>query len=335
MADNGQQSGATVPKRPTLQDVAQAASVSVMTVSRALRGSPLVTAETRARIVAEAERVGYRPSLSARSLRTGQSNLISIVSPNIMVPLHVEIMQGAREAAAQHGYRLLLQMDSHPEEWGQAFPADGELVMGEAIKIHQDVSISRTVSLVESANDQVDLCGTNLPGIARDAFAYLHAVGYRRIGYLQSHNNSPLRGWLEARSQLGLEPDPSLIAEVGNGTQAIVDGVRKLVSLSPAMDAMVVVHTFGTPIVLQELARQGLTIGQDIGFIGSEVTHNTWGSVVQPGLSMIRIPGYAIGWSGCSRLIERLRGDHGPRRMIEIPSELVIRQSTPGPRMGS
>jgi DNA-binding LacI/PurR family transcriptional regulator len=56
---------------------------------------------------------------------------------------------------------------------------------------------------------------------------------------------------------------------------------------------------------------------------------------VVPGLSMIRIPGYAIGWSGCLRLIERLRGDDSPRRLIQIPSELTIRQSTPGPLAGS
>jgi LacI family kdg operon repressor len=69
--------------------------------------------------------------------------------------------------------------------------------------------------------------------------------------------------------------------------------------------------------------------------VGSEVSHNVWGKVVSPGLSMIRIPGYAIGWSGCMRLIERLRGDESPRHNIQIPSELVIRQSTPGPRTGS
>ena len=332
MASEQKQTSPPVSKRPTLQDVASGAGVSVMTVSRALQGSPKVSAETRARIVAEAQRVGYRPSISARSLRTGQSKLISIVSPNIVVPLHVEIMQGARDAAAQHGYRLLLQMDSQPEEWGTAFPADGELVMGEAIKIHQDVNPGRTVSLVESTNDRVDLCGTNLPGITRDAFLYLHAAGYRHIGFLQSIANSPKRGWLEAIAQLGLEPDPNLIVEVGSGTQAIADGARQLVAQTPDLDAMVVVHTFGTPVVLQELAHQGLVIGQDIGFIGSEVSHNYWGKVVQPGLSMIRIPGHAIGWSGCNRLIERLRGDQAPRRVIEIPSELVIRQSTPGPR---
>lgn len=335
MDSDAQRPGSQLAKRPTLQDVAQAAGVSVMTVSRALRGSSKVTERTRARIAAEAERMGYRPSLSARSLRTGQSNLISIVSPNIMVPLHIEIMQGAREAAAQHGYRLLLQMDSEPDEWGQAFPADGELVMGEAIKIHQDISISRTVSLVESATDLVDLCGTNLPGITREAFIYLHAAGYRRVGFLQSIDNSPKQGWLEAMAQLGLEPDPTLISEVEPGPEAIIEGTRRLLSRTPAPDALVVVHTFGTPLVLQELARQGMVVGRDIGFIGSEVTLNTWGSVVVPGLSMIRIPGYAIGWSGCLRLIERLRGDDSPRRLIQIPSELTIRQSTPGPLAGS
>jgi DNA-binding LacI/PurR family transcriptional regulator len=324
--EEGAQTGSS-PKRPTLQDVANAANVSVMTVSRALKGSPAVTRKTRDRVLAEAARMGYRPSFSARTLRTGESRLISIVALNIAVPLHIEVLQGARDAAAQHDYRLMLHMDSPNRAVEYAFSADGDLIMGEGMRVHSD--ISRSVSLIEPASDGIDLCGTDLPGITRDTFLYLHAAGYRRIGFIQSKDNTPKKGWLEAISQLAIDVDPNLIQEVGPGRQGIVAGVRRLTSQHPRPDAIVVVHTAGTPIVLEELQREGFTIGRDIGFVGSEVSNNEWGNVVSPGLTMIRLPGYAIGWSGCTRLIERLRGDDSPPKHIQFPSELVIRQSTP------
>jgi DNA-binding LacI/PurR family transcriptional regulator len=298
-----------------------------MTVSRAMKGSSLVTSQTRDRVLAEAARIGYRPSFSARTLRTGESRLISIVGPNLGVPLHVAAMQGARDAAAQHDYRLMLHMDSPDPAVEYAFSADGDLVMGETVR--KPGIIGRTVSLIEPTFEGIDLCGTDLPGIARDTYLYLHSAGYRRIGFLQSVGNSPIRGWREIIAQLGIAHDPNLIQEVEPGRQAIVEGVRRLTSQAPRPDAIVVVHTAGTPVVLDELLREGFEIGRDIGFVGSEVTSNEWGNVVTPGLSMIRIPGYAIGWSGCMRLIERLRGDDSSPKHIQIPSELVIRQSTP------
>jgi DNA-binding LacI/PurR family transcriptional regulator len=298
-----------------------------MTVSRAMKGSPLVTAPTRDRVLTEAARIGYQPSFSARTLRTGESRLISIVGPNLSVPLHVAAMQGARDAAAQHDYRLMLHMDSPDPAVEYAFSADGDLVMGESVR--KPGNLNRTVSLIEPTVEGIDLCGTDLPGVTRDTYLYLHSAGYRRIGFLQSPGNSPVKGWREAIAQLGIDADPNLIQEIAPGRQAIVDGVRRLTSQVPRPDAIVMVHTAGTPVALGELLRQGIEIGRDIGFVGSEVTSNEWGNVVTPGLSMIRIPGYAIGWSGCTRLIERLRGDDSPPKHIKIPSELVIRQSTP------
>jgi DNA-binding LacI/PurR family transcriptional regulator len=205
-------------------------------------------------------------------------------------------------------------------------PPNGE--DGETVHIKGE--ISRSVSLIEPTSIGIDHCGTDLPGIARDTFLYLHAAGYRRVGFIQSTNNTPKKGWLEAIAHLGLEPDPSLIQEVTPGRQGIVDGVRRLTSLRPQPDAIVVIHTAGTPVVLEELQNQGFVIGQDIGFVGSEVSTNEWSKVVTPRVSMIRIPGYAIGWTGCTRLIARLQGDTSSPQVIQLPSELVIRQSTPG-----
>jgi hypothetical protein len=72
----------TSQRRPTLKDVARAANVSMMTVSRVLKDSPHVSQSTRERVLAEIARLGYRPSFSARTLRAGESRLIGILAPN-------------------------------------------------------------------------------------------------------------------------------------------------------------------------------------------------------------------------------------------------------------
>lgn len=328
MTDDRPSAARPMIRRPTLQDVAEAAGVSVMTVSRAMKDSPAVTPKTRDRVLVEASKLGYRPSFSARTLRMGESRLISMVGPNLVVPLHVAVMQGARDAAAQQDYRLMLHMDAPTRELEYSFSADGDLIMGESVRIQGD--LSRSVSLIEPTSPGIDHVGTDLPGIARDTLLYLHAAGYRRVGFIQSHNNSPKRGWLEAMAHLGLGQGANLIQEVGAGRQELVDGVRRLTSLQSRPDAIVVIHTAGTPVVLDELQNQGLVIGKDIGFVGSEVSTNEWSKVVSPKISMIRIPGYAIGWTGCTRLIARLQGDTAEPQTVQLPSELVIRQSTPG-----
>lgn len=329
MGPQGERKRRQVSKRPTLHDVAHAADVSVMTVSRALRGRENVAEETRSRIFQEIERLGYRPSFSARTLRSGESRLISFLAWNLTIPLHIEIVQGARDAAMQHGYGLMLQVDSIGNPYESPFSCDGDLIID-----LQDGPVrnpARTVSIMGSSKT-VDSCGTDLPGVTRDAFLYLHAAGYRKIGLLQAERNTPKEGWREAQRQLDLEEDPGLLVEVKLDRQGIVAGVRSIIQNNPDLDALMVVHTAGTPIALDELQRYGIAIGRDLGFIGTEVSHSEWGSVVTPKMSSIRIPGYAIGWGGAQRLIERLQGDTSEPRQVTIPSELVIRQSTP-PRL--
>lgn len=315
------------PKRPTLQDIANAANVSMMTVSRALKGSPNVSQETRDRIIAETMRVGYRPSFSARTLRAGESRLISILAPSLLIPLHMEIMQGARDAAAHHDYRLMLQVDSSRDPLESPFTSDGDLIMGsDDGRVHDP---NRTVSLMGDAVD-VDHCGTDLPRITCDMVLYLFSAGYRRIGIIQTKGNDPQQGRLQALEQLGIEDEPGLQQEVGLDGESVMHGVRALTSQQPAPDAIVVAHTAGTPYALEELQRQGFVIGKDIGFVGTEVSHSEWGKLLTPAITAIRIPGYAIGWAGAMRLIERMNEDDSKLQHMEIPSELVIRQSTPG-----
>lgn len=320
-----------VDHRPTLHDVARAAGVSVMTASRALNGQARVSAKTRECVLNEAARIGYRPSFSARALRARESQMLGFRAPNLMLPVHVEIIQGARDFAAHEGYRLLLEVDPDESASGDTFTTDGDLVMGDPPAFLRP-SLSRCVSLMgRPSTVDIDVCGTNLDEATLNALHLLVDKGYRRIGLLHHALISPPFSPSQRLIESGCDQDPRLIQVVSNEKSSVHEGLRRLMSLDPRPDAIAVVHVVGTPHVLRELHRHHFAIGRDIGFVGTEVSSSEWGDLIAPRMTAIQVPARQVGAEGAARLIARLRGDRSPAREITIPTTLIERDSTPGP----
>ena len=95
-------------KRVSIKDIADLAGVTHPTVSRALRGEGRMSDETRARILAIAQEVGYTPSMIARGLVTRRRYTIGMVVSNLADPFRSETTQGAEDTARQHGYSIIL-----------------------------------------------------------------------------------------------------------------------------------------------------------------------------------------------------------------------------------
>ena len=305
--------------------------MSLMTASRAVNGGTRVGKETRARVMAEAERLGYRPSMSARSLRTNKSGLIGVSTPDLMMPLQIEVVLGARDAAAHEGYRLLLDVDMTHDGGRHPFTSDGDLLIASAASDSTDQKMhdpGKTVNLMGSSST-LDVCGTDLDRSTFAAYQQLAASGYRRIG-LMIHAGSPaLRGHSRAIAELDVDPNERLIQVTGNDPGSVSRAIDRLMSTPEPPDALVVVNVAGTPLALRTLERRGISVGRDLGFIGTEPSLAEWGDLVSPKMSAIRVPGYEVGAAGVRRLIARIRGDSSPPQHHLLPSELVIRESTP------
>ena len=97
-------------RRPTQADVARLAGVSQTTVSQVLNNSSAITVpvETRQRILASVERLGYVPDHTARSLRTRKTSTIACAIPDIANPFYPAFARGIQDIAEQHGYELVL-----------------------------------------------------------------------------------------------------------------------------------------------------------------------------------------------------------------------------------
>mgnify|MGYP006272640347 CR=1 FL=1 len=96
------------PGSARLADVARAAGVSAMTVSRALRMPGRVATETRARIDEAVRALGYVPNLVAGALRSQRSRIVVAIVPTLTSAIFAETVEGMTEALREQGYQLLL-----------------------------------------------------------------------------------------------------------------------------------------------------------------------------------------------------------------------------------
>src|SRR5579884_758638 len=101
----------------SIKDVAKAAGVSTATVSRVLSNGNHVRPEVRKKVMEAVERLGYRPNLVARSLRSQQSNTIGLIVSDIRNPFFTSLSRAVEDTAYEQGYTVFLcNTDENPEK---------------------------------------------------------------------------------------------------------------------------------------------------------------------------------------------------------------------------
>ena len=212
----------------TLGDVAQAAGVSRSTASRALSGSPLVSAATRAQVTQAAERLGYRVNRMASALRSRHSRLIGLVLNNLINASFHTIAEVVQRRAADEGYQVLLcitDADSRREREVLNMLAehnvDGLIMIGSSehagITNRMLADGTGIVNVIRSPGDSAapSVLAADREG-AYEATAYLLGLGHRAIGYIggpDSTNSGRERfaGYQLALTEAGVTPDAGLV----------------------------------------------------------------------------------------------------------------------------
>jgi len=273
--------------RVSIKDIAEVASVSHSTVSRALSDSPLVKAETKARIQRLAHEMGYTPDAIARSLVTRHTRTVGIVVTTITDPFVAEVVQGVEDTAQQNNYSVILASSaSEPErelaavEMLRAKRVDGVIVTSSrvgALYLEHLEHFGVPVVLVNNHNKQ---SGRYTFSVSVDnqhgghlATAHLIQRGHRRIGYVSgpadhSDDAERLAGYCLALDESGITFDPALVVH-GNGR---LDGgeraLRTLVRLAEPPTAVFCYNDM-TAIGLISAARQtGLSVPEDLAVVG-------------------------------------------------------------------
>jgi DNA-binding LacI/PurR family transcriptional regulator len=336
----------------SIKDIARAADVSHSTVSRALGDSPLVSAETKARIQRMAREMGYSPDAQARSLVIGRTQTLGVVVTTITDPFIAEVVQAIESTAHDRGYSVILSSSSsEPEreiaavEMLRQKRTDGVIVTSSRVGALYQEHLDRLGVPVVLINSRSEERGAYTFSVMVDnrhggyaATKHLLLAGHRRIAYIagpanHSDNLERLAGYRQALSETSVEEDPEL--EVP-GTGRIGAGERALPTLleRPEPPTAVFCYNDATAIGLLAAARAaGLKVPENLAVVGFDDI--AFASYVHPPLTTIAQPMHALGRLAVDMVLALMaHGDTGeaPVSNIVVRGRLIVRKSSGGVR---
>lgn len=343
----------------SIEDIARAAGVNNSTVSRALRDSPLISADVRAHIQRLAREMGYTPNGIARSLQTQRTNTIGLVVTSIAAPFFVDVVKGVEEIARPARLSVLLSASYNDPEQEQAVietfhqrRVDGVIIASSRIShfsMHQVMRIHVPTVLI---NSQADEPGELLHSVAVDdylgarlAVDHLFQLGHRAIGYLgvsnrPLSNRRRLEGYRDALSAAGVSHQATWTVISATEDQPYTDDVSAEADvaagqslLQPLLAAGVTaVFCYNDLIAIGALIacrEQGIAVPHELSIIGFDDVDVA--RYVTPPLTTIHQPKIDLGRRAMQIVLNLLNG-HPVQDHILTPT-LVIRNSTAAPRI--
>ena len=343
-----------------IDDVAKLAGVSTATVSRALRGLPVVSEETRARVAEAASTLGYVASPNASRLAGGRTGSVGVVVPRITRWFFATVVEAAEETLHQAGWDLLLyNLGGHER-------ARRRLLHTQALQKRVDAVMLVATPLQN--DDFTAVVGLRMPGVtvsagtpvpgwpsiriddvgaARLATQHLITLGHTRIAHLSGDPHDELafttpvdrhRGFHSAMADAGLAADPDLDLEasftVGGGERATEELLLRgdpPTAIFAACDEM----AMGA---MRALRQAHLAVPDDVSVIGID-DHDLAAAL---GLTTVAQPAAEQGRLGALTLLQALAGGLPPAaskgglsplgRQVVLPTRLVVRESTAPPR---
>jgi len=329
--------------RVTLADVAQAANVSPITVSRALRGERAVDPELVARVQAAVTRLGYVPDPAARALASRHGTQVALLVPMLSNALFVDLVEAAQRTLARAGYQTLIGVthyDALEEEQllrGQLLhrPA-GMLVTGfdrsEATRALIAGSHVPCVHLMEtSSTPGVYSVGLSQTQASIAMTRHLLQRGRRRIAFaaaqLDPRTMQRLEGWRQVLREEGLyaptlewlNPAPSSIA-----LGAVM--FEQIIGQTPPVDAIFFCNDDLAQGALLAALRLGVSVPQRVAVAG--FNDLTGSDQMLPPLTTVHTPRAEIGIAAATMLLALMRGETVDSPSVDLGFELVLRGST-------
>jgi DNA-binding LacI/PurR family transcriptional regulator len=333
----------------SIKDIARAASVSHSTVSRALRDSPLVSAETTALIRKIAKEQGYTVSAVARGLVTRKTKTIGVVVTTIADPFVGEVVSGIEQTANDHGYSVFLA-DSYadPEREVRVVQSfaerrvEGIVVTASRVgTIYLEILSELKVPIVLINNQRRGefMHSVMIENVeaSRQATQHLIGLGHRRIAYLGDQfgyqsDTERFAGYRRALEQAALPFLPELVVHGDGKPEGGVKAMELLLGLPQAPTAVFCYNDMSALGALRCIHESGLRVPEDISLVGFDDLF--FASYTQPPLTTVRQPRQRMGLLAMEILLKLMSGQDSTDT-IEVPAELIVRDSTAPPREGT
>jgi len=329
-----------------LKDIAHDLNVSVMTVSKVVRGCADVGAETRSRVLARIKELNYQPNWVARSLAARRTYMIGLIVPDLMHSFFAEIAKGVSAAIRPLGYDVVIcnseedsAFESSEIDRLLARQVDGLILasaqLPSSVQVFERME-ARNVPYVlidrRFADVRANYVGADDVAIGRLATRHLIERGCRRIAHIAgpplATGMGRLQGYREALASAGITLPESYVVHAGDDESAY-EAVRRLLSLDPRPDA---VFGYNDPVAagaMKAMLQAGIAIPETIKVIGVGNVH--YSDLLRVPLSTIDQSSTAIGQQAADLLLKSIGSKRRrPPKTVIIEPKLIVRESTGG-----
>ena len=332
------------PKPVTIAQVAAHAGVSLSTVSKAMNGRGQLRDETRRRVLASAEELGFQPNLVARSLLSGLTYTVGILTTDSIGRFTIPLLTGAEDALGA-GEMAMILCESRGDPIREQYylksllarRVDGIIVTGKSSDKRRSLGRSLSVPVVYAlaASDDPDdlsLLHDDEQG-ARISIEHLLGTGRRKI----AHVTGPERSTASRNRQAG-----TISALHDAGTELVAptmfgdwserwgrEAAERLIRSGVDFDGVFCGSDQIARGLVDGLTEGGKSVPGDVGVAGVD----NWSVMVEasrPPLTSVDLNLHELGHAAASRLLRAIEGHPMPRGIEKLPCTLVPRRSTEG-----
>lgn len=328
----------------SIKDVAKEAGVSIATVSRVLNDIDVVNEDTKKKVLDAIKKLGYRPNIVARSLKTQKTSTIGILIPDIASQFYPDIVRGAEDVTNIYDYNIILcNSDFDVEKEKEYLRVLKEKMVDGVIYISSSLN-EEILDLINELDLKTVLVETKdkngrLPSVTIDNISasyegtkYLIDLGLKNLAFI-GVNGENMNAWGEryigfvnALKDAGLESDEELCyfknLTVKTGYQAI----QRFTENNKKFDGIVCASDEIAMGAINALREKGIRVPEDVSVIG--FNNNILGEIFYPKLTTISQPSYDMGSVAVRMLIKILN-----KRELDNPNyilnyEIIQREST-------
>lgn len=326
-----------------MRDVAAAAGVSLMTVSRALREPHKLAAETRNAVLETVRQTGYVPNRIAANLASNCSSVVGLIIPSIQNSLYADTIKGTADVLRAGGLHLLLADSGYSLEQEESLIGAFLEQRVSGLILHNTDHTPRAQKMVRNAGIPVietgDVGRRSIDMVvsysnyeaAKAMTLHLARLGYRNIGFVglsvksSGRARERQRGYFAALKMLGRERNDALVREVAGGLTSGAHAMVDIMTAEPSVDAIFFAGEVLAVGALFEAQRRGWKVPERIAIAGYDDLEIVQHTV--PRLTCLRLPRLEIGRRSAEALLQRLRGDEAAVR-VDLGFQIVQREST-------
>ncbi|WP_370457718.1 LacI family DNA-binding transcriptional regulator [Dysgonomonas sp. ZJ709] len=332
-------------KYTTIKDIAKELDISKSTVSRALSGDSNVSKETREKVVALANKMGYKRNDIAANLRMQQSKTVGIIVPEMVTPFFMYVIMSAQKVLDEQGFKVIItqshedpQAESYNLKLMENYRVDG-IIMSVC---HSDINLKEYFRLQEEGipivffdrvPSKIHACKVIVNDYVKSMLMMEHLIrsGRKRILHLAGPARIPnteerKKAYKDSLAKFKIPFDPELLIEGENerseGERVIRDFLRKKIPF----DA---IFSFGETLsigALSYIQSQGIKVPEEIAICGFSGTYLS--TIVTPQLTAIQQPFEKMGRVSAEQIIKKINDPESSCETIILDAEIVIRQST-------